>query len=149
DSHVQSAKESLGAANAIWSIARVGDPKLNVLIEGGAVHPDWRVRRLTMNALRRFLTGPDGAVPPLEEEKDPAVWLENVISISTLARGREGFGHELFVDALTKRRSAADPHLRYEAAWHLAKYADESAICKLLTSDDANVRLAGLIAIDA
>src|SRR5262249_13183923 len=49
---------------------------------------------------------------------------------------------------IEKTDAASDPHLRYEAAYILAKNADEKSITNLLSSENANVRLAGLIAID-
>ncbi len=55
--------------------------------------------------------------------------------------------HQCFV-AAAGAGAAADEHLRYEAAWHLAKHANLDVFSKLLASEDADVRLAGLIAID-
>ncbi len=43
---------------------------------------------------------------------------------------------------------AEDPHLRYEAAWHLARNAERTKFDQLLDADDENLRLAGLIALD-
>jgi putative heme-binding domain-containing protein len=72
---------------------------------------------------------------------DPAVRLEGA-----LCRVGDEASRKL-IDAL-QAGASLDRHLRYETAWHLAKYSDEKAITKLITSDDAEVRLAGLIAID-
>jgi putative heme-binding domain-containing protein len=50
--------------------------------------------------------------------------------------------------AALKAGAAEDAHLRYETAWHIAKNADDKVLGTLLASDNPNVRLAGLIAID-
>ncbi len=51
------------------------------------------------------------------------------------------------LDALTKG-AAENEFLRYESAWYIAKNADAGFLSKMLASENANVRLAGLIAID-
>src|SRR5262249_27667395 len=78
----------------------------------------------------------------LVKDSDPAVRVEAALALPSPAEIRSAL-----LDALT-RGAAGDPHLRYEAAWHLAKHADAEALRQLFASDDADVRLAGLIAID-
>src|SRR5262249_23719595 len=51
------------------------------------------------------------------------------------------------LDAL-RSGAGKDAHLRYEAAWHLAKHTDEAGLKALLADEDEGVRLAGLIAVD-
>jgi quinoprotein glucose dehydrogenase len=141
--HAASAREPLGAAGALWTLLRLGTPEAHAALAAGARHPDWKVRRLTVNLLRRYQLPAAGEVArQLSKDSDPAVLVE-----AALARGQSAEIRMALIDALTAG-AAYDAHLRYEAAWHLAKYADAETFAKLLSSDDADVRLAGLIAID-
>jgi putative membrane-bound dehydrogenase-like protein len=152
--HASSAKEPLGAANALWALLRITGLEGAHLEWGKIDHSDWKVRRLRVNILGRHAEKPGwhsfGAVmqlgKTLEKEKDAAVLVELAVVSDRIFRNNAGAPAGL-VHALTNG-AAADVHLRYEAAWHLASHVDEKAITQLLTSDDANVRLAGLIAID-
>jgi putative membrane-bound dehydrogenase-like protein len=134
------------AANVIWAASQVKDTKSRAVIAAWAFHSDWRVRRLALNVMRRngiesrLLTLVD-----LSPEPEPAARLEQVLTLPD--PGGPGVTSRL-VELLESPGAAKDGHLRYEAAWHLANAADEKAITKLLSSNDANVRLAGLIAID-
>ncbi len=115
------------------------EPSVRIL--SGFINLDWRVRRLAINVSDRADAFNEPNIGPTDE-KDPAVRLAIAI-VSASSKKKL----ERLVAAL-QEGAAADAHLRYEAAWHLAKHADEKAVTKLLTSDDADVRLAGLIAID-
>ncbi|MBI3821696.1 MAG: hypothetical protein HY289_03340, partial [Planctomycetes bacterium] len=139
--HALDAKEPLGAANALWAILRI---KKWEALDGwiGSDHPDWKVRRLAVNLSRRYEPNAKLIIPTPIKEKDPAVLLETNIADNS----PKGAGIGLF-DALGNG-AAADPHLRYEAAWHFAKHADINAFTAVLTDKDSNIRLAGLIAID-
>jgi putative heme-binding domain-containing protein len=142
------AKDSLGAANALWVLAQIPTPDARVSLTEGVKHPDWRVRRLAVNIIRRYppTTAPtfpalDFVVAAASKDMDPAVRLEGA-----LCRVGDEASRKL-IDALQSGASL-DRHLRYEAAWHLANHADEKTITRLIASDDADIRLAGLIAID-
>src|SRR5262249_20412495 len=78
----------------------------------------------------------------LSRDADPAVRVEAALAQSTSADICSSL-----VDALN-HGAALDAHLRYEAAWHIAKHADADTFAKLLTSPDEGVRLSGLIAIN-
>lgn len=148
--HAAEAKDPIGAANALWLLHPMGESKSQNYLFAGATHPDWKVRRLAVNLGRRSAFEHTCSV----NEKDPAVLLENAIARASTGSREEAIGKgptrgrciEL-IEALGKG-AAADPHLRYETAWHVAKHADLAAFTKLLTSGDPDVRLAGLIAID-
>ncbi len=143
--------ESLGAANALWVLAR--ERKLSPASWQASweahSHSDWKVRRLHLELMRRARR--DASVT-LGKEKDPAILVQAAMVNASHFDIHSGWD---FVDAL-KRGAADDPHLRYEAAWHFAKNAsdfakkatDHGLFTDLLTSESANVRLAGLIAID-
>jgi putative heme-binding domain-containing protein len=141
---------SLGAANALWALLRIDTDESRRYFYGGVEHADWRVRRLAFQLMRQHASIPEAVIMTLDTQKDPAVLVQ-----AALSRRFPGETRTDLIRALTKG-AAKDPHLRYEAAWHLARSADEGAVAQLLTahltkllaSDDAEVRLAGLIAID-
>lgn len=146
--HSRTAKAPLGAANALWVLARTHSTfDLNE-----DQHPDWKVRRLA-HELAPLQFVPGGGQVNKEKrniETDPAVLLARAMRV---ARFRSELKEDPILSTVgffgvLESGGAADPHLRYEAAWHLAKNAHEKTIGKLLESDDANVGLAGLIAID-
>ncbi len=138
-------KEPLGAAHALWTLLRINTDLSRSALAGGMENPDPRVRRLTANLVRRYrLPNADLVTEQLRNDRDPAVRLEAALLLS---RSIDICG--ALLDALN-HGAAADPHLRYEAAWHLAKHAaaDTGIFARLLASDNADVRLAGLTAID-
>jgi putative membrane-bound dehydrogenase-like protein len=141
--HAAKAKEALGAANALWALLRIGTPESKAAIAAGADHPDWRVRRLAINLLRRYQV-PVAAetAQRLGKDEDAAARLE-----AALALKKSETVCAALIAAL-RHGAGKDAHLRYEAAWHLAKHADQSSLLAVLTDPDEGVRLAGLIAID-
>src|SRR5262249_27822937 len=78
----------------------------------------------------------------LAGDTDPAVRVE-----AALTRGEAAQIRSALLDALG-HGAANDVHLRYEAAWHLARHADQAAFNQLLQADTVDLRLAGLIALD-
>lgn len=135
--------DPLGAAGALWALVRIGTPKAMGTIYGGTRNPDWRVRRLALRLMRRYeVENRDPFARELLQDDDPAVRLEAALTLTDDEERRSALIDVLRSDA------AADEHLRYEAAWHLADVADKRAYVELLSSEDEVVRLAGLIAID-
>lgn len=141
--HAATAKEPVGAAMALWTLARLGTPSGFAEIERGAEHADWKVRRLAAQLARRY-SGTVAAqiAVKLAGDPDPAVRVAAAVAHQTT----DETGDALL--AALVGPSAAEPFARYEACWHLARTADAGAISTLLSSDDANARLAGLIVID-
>lgn len=141
--HAAEAKEPMGAANALWVLFRLGTPEAQAAIAAGGKHADWRVRRLAVNILRRHqLAGAAELAAKLAADKDPAVRVEAALALADATAIRAAL-----LGAL-KQGAAADAHLRYEAAWHLAKHAEAATFEQLLNDADEQVRLTGLIAID-
>jgi putative heme-binding domain-containing protein len=141
--HAASAREPLGAANALWVLLRIGTPQAQAAIASGARHADWRVRRLAVNILRRYRLDSAAAVArQLGSDDHPAVRLEAALAHSQ----PEAIRASLL--AALKHGADRDEHLRYEAAWHLAKHADSRTFAPLLSSLEETIRLTGLIAID-
>lgn len=141
--HAASAKEPMGAANALWVLSRINTPDAHLAITSGTDHSDWRVRRLALNLLRRHDSlGRDKAAEKLRNDDEAAVRIEAGLAYTDPSQMRA-----TLIGAL-KAGAAKDAHLRYEAAWHLAKHADEAVFAELLGSKDPQVRLAGLIALD-
>ena len=141
--YAREAKEPLGAACALWTLLQIERPDARIFLAAGLRNPDAKVRRLTANLLRRYrLPADKHEAEEMRKDRDPAVRLEAALLANKAQDIRAGL-----IDALP-HGAAADAHLRYEAAWHLAKHADAATFSQLLAAEDANIRLAGLIAID-
>ncbi len=137
------APQPLGAASALWTLVRMNSLPSQAAISSGAKHPDPRVRRLTMNLLRRFqLAAAPALAEQLKGDPDPAVRVS-----AALGQPDPQVRLSALVNTLM-HGAAADPFLRYEIAWHLAELATPETFSPLLASDDADVRLAGQIALD-
>jgi putative heme-binding domain-containing protein len=135
--------ESLAAAHALWTLARIQTPESIAALASGSEHADWRVRRQTLQLLKRYQSSALEAVcRALSQDADPAV---RVMAASLLTQPTEK--RTALIAALTAG-AAADDHLRYEAAWHLADVADAATYKQLLASQDEKLQHAGLIAID-
>lgn len=144
NAHIANTRNPLGAAHGLWVLFRMGTPEAYAAIPVGGHNPDWRVRRLAMNIVRRHKLphAAELAAELLKNDKDPAVRLEAALALSDAKAQRTALVKVL------QQGAAADAHLRYEAACHMARVADAETIDQLLDSADADVRLAGLIAID-
>lgn len=141
--HAAAAEQALGAANSLWTLLRIGTPEAHSAIASGAKHGDWRVRRLAINLLRRYDIPEAAAVAKaLSADADSAVLVEAALANKDSASIRSAL-----LDALSAG-AADDPHLRYEAAWHLARNAEKTTFDQLLDSNDENLQLTGLIALD-
>lgn len=135
------APAALAAAKTLWTLLRgqqSGDD-----IAAASEHLDWRVRKLAMNLMRRHsLAGTADVARKLAQDVEPAVRVQ-----AALAAANPQAVAAALVAAL-RGGAARDTYLRYEAAWHLAKHVDEATLLKLLGDADADINLAGLIAID-
>jgi quinoprotein glucose dehydrogenase len=149
-SFARDSKDALAAAQALWCLARIGTDDSKQTILEGAKNSDARVRRLALDLGRRHLSlGDRGGVRVREpsdlfltalrllKDPDPAVCLEAALTLNPGAT----------VVAL-KNGAARDVHLRYQAAASLAKVLGGDQLTELLTATDADLRLAGLIAVD-
>jgi putative membrane-bound dehydrogenase-like protein len=141
----------LAAADALWKLTRVGTTEAQAALAAGMKHTDWRVRRLALNLVQRRELFASASATNVDtnaiataalHDADPAVRLQAATML-----GDEAVRRTALLDAL-KSGVAADAYLRYSAAWQLAKVADVSALRTLVHADDANLRLAGLIAVD-
>src|SRR5262249_11996684 len=134
--YATNANEPLGAANALWTMLRIDTSESKADIALGAKHSDWKVRRLALNIMRRYqVPGTEQLAAKVRKDDDPAVRLEAALARKTDADKRADLLNVLTTGA------AKDAHLRYEAAWHLAKVADLPAFEGLLRSEDEAVRL--------
>ena len=130
---------------ALWTLLRIDSPSSRAAIASGAKHPDWRVRRLAVNILRRYQPPQAASVATiLSTDSSPAVRVEAALALDDSRQVSAAL-----LDA-SKDGAAEDAHLRYEAAWHLAKHAnpDVKTLRRLLNSDDEKLRLTGLITLD-
>lgn len=134
--------DALGASHLLWTRQRISTTDARASITG-MMHKDPRIRRLAVNLLRRNQLSSviRDALKFAEPETDPSVLLELALSLGKT----EQVGQIL--ESLA-RGAAKDEHLRYEAAWHFARQADQESFAKLLRSNDEHLRLAGMIAID-
>src|SRR5262249_1543828 len=108
--------EPIGAANALWVMHRLD--VLDDVFANERLIADWRVRRLAGRLSRQMAHDRLRIGSFLSLDPDPAVRLEVALSKPVAAKTRDAL-----VNTLTKG-AASDVHLRYEAAWHLAKHAD-------------------------
>ncbi len=135
--------EPLAAANALWALVRVGTPEAQAALAAGSKHADWHVRRLSVNLLRRYrVSAAEQVARHLAADREPAVRVE-----AALAHAQPVEVRAALVDALT-HGAAEDVHLRYEAAWHLARVMDAETLRKLIAAPEEPLRLAGLVALD-
>lgn len=141
--HAAAAKEPVGAAMALWTLARMHTPKSHSALFYGADHPDWQVRRLAAQIVRRFCEPMGNSIADeLARDPDPAVRVSAALAYRDPAKQRAA------LVAALRGPTASDPVARYEAAWHLAQMATAEDIAGLLGADDENTRLAGQIVID-
>jgi len=141
--HAGSAKEPLGAAGALWALARIGSAEAKDALASGTKHSDWRVRRLSLRLMKRYQAkGADEAAEKLSKDEDVAIRVEAALTFTDAAKTRAA------LVAVLEGGAEKDAHLRYEAAAHLARVADESAFEKLLGAKSEESRLAGMIAAD-
>lgn len=146
-------EEPLGAANAIWALVRLAGAEARREADEGARNADWRVQRLAVSLLRRSDLAEKEVLDRTNKirfgpKMSAEVALESALLMATHP-GRLTHADILRLALTAPSKSIVDdPHLRYEAAWHLAKSAAQEDFANLLNSENANVRLAGLIAID-
>lgn len=137
--YAASSKNALGAASALWSLRRINTAPAHEAVLAGVKNADPRVRRLALELGRQSSAdAARTAASALLKDPDAAVRVEAAITLAT-------------ADALLgvlNSEVAKDQFLRYQTAAHLAKVAGAEHFAKLLGSDDANVRLAGNIALD-
>lgn len=149
DQPAAKADPALAAAASLWQAASAGSPQAASVVAAGGQNADWRVRRLALNLLRRRDLLPasaaataDSLAKSLAHDSEAAVRLEAAITLADPAEKRAA------LLGLLQSGAAADPHLRYEAAWHLADVADAASLRSLVRGADEDLRLAGLTAID-
>ncbi len=136
--------QPLGAANALWTLFRIGTPRACKSLAQGLHNDDARVRHLAITLLRRSRSADTAAFAArIQDDPDVRVRVAAALALQEPASTRTSLLAALNAGA------AHDPHLRYEAAWHLARHADEATFNDLLHSPQSDVRLAGLIAVDA
>lgn len=133
--------EPLGAAHALWVLARIGTREAKAALASGTRHPDPRIRRMAAQLLRRYRVGDaEKAARRLGHDDSPAVRVAAALALPDASESRQA------LLAALRAGAAADVHLRYEAAWHIARLG--GGFKELLADRDADVGLAGLIAVD-
>ena len=138
------AKEPLAAAEALWTLVRIGSTPAKAALASGTQHTDGQVRRLAMQLLKRYeVPAAKDVAFALAKDSDPQVRVAAALALGEPASVR------LALIAALKAGAADDDHLRYEAAWHLASVADAKTFEMLLADANPEVRRAGLIALDA
>ena len=133
--------DALGAAESLWTLRQSTLSNAASIMEKGLQHSDWRVRRLAIQLLRERGVH-SAALEELVDDPDPAVQLEAAIGLPGQADRVRAVARSLRAGAATSQR------LRYRAALEVARQGKHSDFKNLLTDDDTNVRLAGLIALD-
>jgi putative heme-binding domain-containing protein len=134
------APEALGAANALWLLGQLGTAEAKAALGSGAKHADAKVRRLAVELVRRYKsTNAAEVARSLAKDENRSVQVAAALALP------DAEARKALVAALS-RGGAGDEHLRYEAAWHLARLG--GAFQELLADPHAATALAGLIAVD-
>jgi putative heme-binding domain-containing protein len=135
--------EPLASATALWTLARIGTPEAKAALAAGAAHGDWKVRRLSLQLMRRHTTPDLAAVAGrLAQDADPAVRLEAIRGLTDPAAARSALA------AVADTSAVDDDHLRYELAWLMARNVDRPTLHRLLGSQSEPVRRLGELVID-
>lgn len=133
--------DALAAAEALWTLRQSTWSDAASIMEQGLQHPDWRVRRLAVQLLREQDVR-SAALENLVSDPDPAVQLEAAIGLPGQADRVRAVAGALRAGAAKSQR------LRYRAALEIARLGEQADFENLVTDDDADVRLSGLIALD-
>jgi putative membrane-bound dehydrogenase-like protein len=133
--------DSLAAAESLWTLAQSDWPLASSQIEKGLKHPDWRVRRLAVELLSDH-DAQTNWQSRLLDDVEPTVAIEAAMAVSAPVERLSA------LTTVLRRGAAKDPWLRYRAALEVARYGTESDFQSLLANSEADVRLAGLIALD-
>lgn len=136
-----SGPDALAASEALCTLRQSGWPNAGSVMQAGLQHANWRVRRLAVRFLREMGAG-SARLERLIDDPDPAVQLEAAISLTAKVDRLHG------VAQVIRRGAAASPRLRYRAALEVARLGDSTDFETLLTDNDADIRLTGLIALD-
>jgi putative membrane-bound dehydrogenase-like protein len=135
------APDALAAVESLWTLRQSTWSNAASIMEGGLQHSDWRVRRLAVQLLREQDVH-SAALQQLVDDPDPAVQLEVAIGLPVQA-------DRVRATAMSLRTGAAkSQRLRYRAALEVARQGEQTDFENLLSDVDAEVRLAGLIALD-
>ncbi len=141
--HAAKSSVHLGAATALWTLARIKTPESLAALARGAAHPDWQVRRLAaILAKRHQIPNLHSVVDTLANDPDPAVRVAAAAACDDPAKARAA------LLSVLSGTPSSEKFIRYEACWHLARVADAATIQTLLTAKNEDTRLAGLIVID-
>lgn len=142
----------IAAASALWALSRISVSESQAALTAGTKNADGRVRRLALDLLQRdelfaFTSAKrtvdvNAVATSLANDADLSVRLEAAEALSDPAAKRAA------LVAVLKAGVAEDLHLRYEAAWQLAKVLDAESVRAMATASDPNLRLAGMIALD-
>jgi putative membrane-bound dehydrogenase-like protein len=133
--------DALAAAESLWTLRQSAWSNAASIMQRGLQHPDWRVRRLAIQLLRER-DAHSAALEELVDDPDPAVRLEAAVGLSAPAERLSAVAKSLRAGA------AKSPRLRYRAALEVARLGEQADFENLVTDVDAEVRLAGLIALD-
>ncbi len=137
-----SGTDSLAAAEATWTLRRSGWELAAGHVRIALSHRDWRVRRLAVQVLREMKKQKPEDLRGLLSDPDPAVRLEAALGFDD-PRTR----CTALVEAL-RSGTAKIRRLRFVAALEVAHHGEQEHFNALLADANADVRLAGLIALD-
>jgi quinoprotein glucose dehydrogenase len=167
------AKNSLGAANALWALSRIGTEQAASSLIRGITNDDPKVRRLSIDLYRRANPGkPDEVIAKQElavEQSRKKIIADSAIQKLMQLKLAKGFLEvlaakdpdagvrleaavtlqlpEAIINAV-KSGAASDQFLRYQAASNLARNCSLDNFMDLLGREEPDVRSTGLIAVD-
>ncbi len=134
--------DALAASEALWTLRRSDWPGAESHIRKAFSNGDWRVRRLAVQLLREMGSQKDEDLRKLLDDPDPAVQLEAALGIRNTPARCTAVVQALRGGAAKIRR------LRFTGALEIARLGQDVHFTALLTDQDPDVQLAGLIALD-
>src|SRR5277367_3856686 len=111
--------DSLGAANALWTLIRMESKPARADIVAGKYNRDWRIRKLAYDLIRRYQIGTSDLGELFQREPDPGVRVHQALRVTDPHQRASKLIEEL------RSGAARDVYVRYEAAANLAQCADE------------------------
>lgn len=135
-------KDPLAAAEALWILRRSNWPERAQVMILGTRHSDRRVRRLAVQLLAEIDAAPQEVLERMVNDSDPAVKLEAALAMGDVTK------RVLAVVTALRGGAAEIRRLRYAGALEVARYGDAATMESLLRDNDADVRLAGMIALE-
>lgn len=135
-------KNPVTACEALWVLRRCDWENRESLIKSALNHQNWRVRRLAVEVWTATNKQDDSFCRKMAQDEDPEVKMEAVFGLQDPTEICQ------ILTEILPQGVADIQRLRYQAAIHLARHGSVSQIENLVKSENHNIRLTGLVALD-